>query len=177
MNLYPKLLEYIKHCLAEFDLIPQKRKEELAVIGKYIRDCARKNEPAKLTFICTHNSRRSHLTQIWAQIAADYNGSGHVTTYSGGTEATAFNPRAVAALKRAGLTIEATGNPNNPHYQVNYSEKAEPLICYSKIYNAPENPPRGLSGHHDLYRRRRSLSNCIWRSGTSFTALYRSQDF
>ena len=31
-----------------------------------------------------------------------------VTTYSGGTETTAFNPRAIAALRTHGFVIEAT---------------------------------------------------------------------
>jgi arsenate reductase len=97
-----------------------------------------------LTFVCTHNSRRSHLSQIWAQVAADYYGVSGLETYSGGTEATAFNPRAVAALQRCGLKI-VVDDPSlaNPRYLVSTSDSSRTQVCFSKVYNESPNPTQG----------------------------------
>src|SRR5690606_25567344 len=100
--LYAELKRYLTEASNRFNMIPNDRKSELAKVADYVRERLSKSEPAKLTFICTHNSRRSHLSQIWAHVAAEYYGLVGVETFSGGTEATAFNPRAVAAMQRCG---------------------------------------------------------------------------
>ncbi len=128
----------------EMGSIPDDRKAELAKVANYIRERLSKSEPAKLTFICTHNSRRSHLSQIWAQVAAEYCGLVGVETFSGGTEATAFNPRAVAAMQRCGLKIVADDPAaNNPRYSVTTSDSSTPQVCFSKAYSDPPNPSEG----------------------------------
>src|SRR5262245_42528827 len=115
--LAPKVAENVKSRVAEFDKIPDKRRKLLDQITKYVRDANRDHKPARLVFICTHNSRRSQMSQVWAQTAATYYGV-NVETFSGGTEATAFNPRAVVALKRAGFEIPDAKSDANPHYEV-----------------------------------------------------------
>jgi arsenate reductase len=138
---YPDLQRYLQDAAARFEMIPSDRKADLAKVAGYIRERLSKSEAAKLTFICTHNSRRSHLSQIWAQVAADFYGIRGVETYSGGTEATAFNPRAVAALQRCGLKIVAADpTAENPRYSVYTSDAATPQICFSKVYHEPPNP-------------------------------------
>jgi hypothetical protein len=97
-------------------------------------------KPAKLTFICTHNSRRSHMSQIWAQTAAYYYGLNEVSAFSGGTEATACNCRTVAAMRRVGFEITDATTGDNPIYVVRYAEDRPPIRAYSKIYNADANP-------------------------------------
>jgi len=97
-----------------------------------------------MTFICTHNSRRSHLSQIWAAVAAAKFGIMDVETFSGGTESTAFNPRAVAALERSGLAIESDASEDNPRYQVTFSKTLDPLVCFSKVYSSDPNPDSGF---------------------------------
>jgi arsenate reductase (thioredoxin) len=69
-----------------------------------------------MNFICTHNSRRSHIAHLWAWAAAEHFGVRPFESYSGGVEVTAFNPRAVEAMRRAGFIIgEAEGdNPRHP---------------------------------------------------------------
>ena len=90
------------------------------------------------------NSRRSHLSQIWAQVAAEYFGISNVETFSGGTEATAFNPRAVAAMQRCGLKITTTNaDTSNPHYEVRTHDEVKAQVCFSKVYDAPPNPTKG----------------------------------
>ena len=113
------------------------------VILNQIRDYIQSSNDPKLNFICTHNSRRSHLSQIWAQVIADHFGV-EISTYSGGTEATAFHPNAVGAIERAGFRIKK-GDGENPHYEVSYSDEANPIICYSKVYDDLANPKEGFA--------------------------------
>jgi arsenate reductase len=140
----PALTAYLEERLGSFDAIPPIRRDELAQVALYVRGRLSQGQPINLTFICTHNSRRSHLAQIWAHVASEWYQIKGIETFSGGTEATAFNPRAVAALQRAGLTIScANSTDKNPHYVVQTSEGAKPLICFSKVYDAPPNPTKG----------------------------------
>lgn len=119
--------------------ITNERKSVLDQIATYVA-----TTPApKLNFICTHNSRRSHLSQIWAQTMADKFGIA-AETFSGGTEATAFNPNAVAALERAGFEIEKEGD-NNPRYIVRHSSNKTPMIAFSKKYEEEPNPSKGFA--------------------------------
>jgi arsenate reductase len=142
-HFYPDLLTYLQSCESEWDAIPAERKQELEQLGGYVRQQLQAGRSAKLTFICTHNSRRSHLSQIWAHIAAQYYGLNGVETYSGGTEATAFNPRAVLALRHCGLKIEADDlSLSNPTYLVRSSDSSPPLICFSKVFDQTPNPTR-----------------------------------
>src|SRR5699024_9540725 len=104
-EMYKKLQEYISELEDGFNGIPASRKEELQKLAHFINRKVQKKEPIKLLFICTHNSRRSHFAQIWTSTAAYYYGVEEVKTYSGGTEVTAFNPRAVTAIKRAGFEV------------------------------------------------------------------------
>jgi hypothetical protein len=99
---------------------------------------------ANLTFICTHNSRRSHMSQIWAQTAALYYGLDGVHAYSGGTEATACNCRTITAMRRAGFAIEDATTGDNPVYLVRYADDRPPIRAYSKLYNADGNPIDGF---------------------------------
>ena len=118
IKLYPGLEAYVDERVADFDRIPDERKRTLEKLATFVEKQQEVGEEAKLTFICTHNSRRSHLSQVWAQTAAWFYGIPKVATYSGGTEATAFNPRAVAALRRAGFQIDNETSGRNPVYKV-----------------------------------------------------------
>ena len=143
VRFYPALRQYLIARMEEFPLIPSNRKAALATVAEYARGCIAKSLPTKLTFICTHNSRRSHLSQIWAQVASDYLGVRNVETFSGGTEATAFNPRAVAAMERCGLKVTtANTDTSNPQYEVKTHDDAKAQICFSKVYDAPPNPTK-----------------------------------
>lgn len=99
-----------------------------------------------LVFICTHNSRRSHMGQILAQAAAHHHGLHDVRTHSGGTEATAFNPRAVRALQDLGVGL-ACANPEakNPVYEVVLQPGAGTTAAFSKVYSDASNPQAGFA--------------------------------
>jgi arsenate reductase len=134
--------KYVEQRRGEFDEISSERKRQLKKIALYVKTRNKAGEPARLVFICTHNSRRSHMSQIWAEVAARHYGVAGVETISGGTEATAFNPRAIAAIKRAGLKVDKSDEAQNPHYSVRFQETQDPLDCYSKVYSDPPNPQK-----------------------------------
>src|SRR5687768_12192947 len=93
----------VEKLVSEFSQIPEERKMVIRQLTDYVNTKSQSGQKILLNFICTHNSRRSHISQIWAQTAAYYYGIRNVETFSGGTEATAFNPRAVTAMKQAGF--------------------------------------------------------------------------
>lgn len=128
-----------------FDSIPAERRMLLNEFSVYIANQLKKEQDVNLTFICTHNSRRSHISQIWAQTAAAYYNIPNVKCYSGGTEATAFNPRAVKAMQKAGFRIETEDDSNNPVYLVYYSNDKEPVKCFSKVYSDSFNPQKDFA--------------------------------
>ncbi|OVE75698.1 protein-tyrosine-phosphatase [bacterium E08(2017)] len=134
------LKQYISESLTEIDSLPAERKELLNELAAFIKEELSAGNPVALIFICTHNSRRSHLSQVWAQTAAAHFGIDNIRTYSGGTEATAFHPNAVAALQRAGFEIEKTTDDANPLYQVHIDDNEEPMTCFSKVYDDDPNP-------------------------------------
>jgi arsenate reductase len=138
--LNPKLSSYINTIKDDISKIPDERREELDKIAEFIQEQVKAGQPIQLTYICTHNSRRSHFGQIWAATAAAYYDIPNVKTYSGGTEATAFNERAVAACERAGFDITKTSDGKNPIYHVSYGAGAEPMKAFSKKYDDASNP-------------------------------------
>lgn len=135
-----KIKNYADELVKQFETIPNERKAILERISNYIRSKQEQNKPVNLVYICTHNSRRSHFGQIWARVAADYFEIKHVNTYSGGTEATAFNINAISALQRVGFNVQKTTHSENPIYHVYHNDGDEPGICFSKVYDNPHNP-------------------------------------
>ncbi|MCO6486923.1 MAG: protein-tyrosine-phosphatase [Phaeodactylibacter sp.] len=137
--------QYLASVAAEFGRIPEPRQALLKELAGYIARRRQAGEPALLTVICTHNSRRSHMGQMWAAAAAARYGVEGVECYSGGTEATAFNPNAVAALRRAGFRINGMQGLENPVYEVRYSDGRPPLRAFSKRFDDAENPAGGFA--------------------------------
>jgi hypothetical protein len=144
-HLLKPLQSYITSLAEEFGQIPQERKEILRQLAAYTREKMQANGKVQLVFICTHNSRRSHISQLWSQTAAYYYGISGVETYSGGTEATAFNHRAVKAMQKAGFAIEKTGEEANPRYEVKFTNDVQPMVAFSKVYDVQGNPDRNFA--------------------------------
>lgn len=145
MTFYKPLEQTIQSLIKDFASIPAERKSVLKQLTDFVAAKAKKKEVIDLVFICTHNSRRSHISQIWGQTAAAYYGIDNVVSYSGGTEATAFNPRAVKAMRDAGFKINATSDGTNPIYEVAFSDDAEAIIAFSKKYDEGSNPKDGFA--------------------------------
>ncbi len=134
------LCEYIDSIKTSITNIDSLRKKDLNAFAVKVKASIDSINKADLVFICTHNSRRSHMSQLWAKVAADYHKIKNINCFSGGTEATAFNPRAVKALKKAGFTIEKTDSTQNPVYMVNYAKGGESIKAFSKKFDNEFNP-------------------------------------
>lgn len=117
--------------------IPVERLGVIQPLVDYIQFKIDKKEEVNLNFICTHNSRRSQFSQIWAYTAANYFGI-PANCYSGGVEVTSFNERAVESIKRSGFRVITKGNAN-PRYSVFHSEDSEPILAFSKLFDDPIN--------------------------------------
>lgn len=160
-TMYPGLTAYIKSLVHDSARMTSGRRTQLQALAEMILNKSAE-ELARLNFICTHNSRRSQMCQIWAATFAAWYGLERVEIYSGGTEVTAFNPRAVEAVRRAGFKVNTAGSgtgsssgeqplgenvaetSKNPHYQVYYKETRPPVLCFSKLYDDPGvNPTTG----------------------------------
>ena len=136
-----KLLPEIQNFVNKLELskIPAERKELLQNLSRYIKKKMKTGGDVRLNFICTHNSRRSQLSQVWAQTAAFYYGINEVKAFSGGTETTAFHPNAIRTLEAIGFSIAKKEKESNPVYFILCSPDADPLPCFSKLYNDPIN--------------------------------------
>jgi len=140
--MYPKILNFIQQLENEFQSIPENRKKTLALIANYITEKQLDKKHIQLLYVCTHNSRRSHLGQIWARVAADYYKINNVRTFSGGTEVTRFNINALHALQRIGFLINKKTDTENPVFEISHSESNLPCNCFSKLFFDKNNPPQ-----------------------------------
>ena len=131
---------YVQKVVGALDSLPAERRQMLTKVADHLVDRIQSGQNAQLTFICTHNSRRSHFSQVWCQLAAEYYNVPRVYTYSGGTETTACNIRTVRALRRAGLSVVASTQNENPVYLVQFSDDKPPMRTFSKRYDQDGNP-------------------------------------
>lgn len=113
-----------------FKEISSERKILLEKLANHIQERLNSNIEINLVYVCTHNSRRSHLGQVWAKVAADFYGF-KINTFSAGTEATAFNQNAINALISAGFRVVKLDETSNPKYEVIFGE-GKSNICFSK---------------------------------------------
>jgi arsenate reductase len=144
-DLLEPLRPSVKQAIAEFGRIDPERKKELQQAASFIRQRLNEGKSADVTFICTANSRRSHLAQIWAQTAATYYGLTNVTTYSGGTEVAACNIRTIRTLRRAGFSLVQSSGGTNPVYLAQYSDARPAVKMYSKLFHGQENPQKDFA--------------------------------
>lgn len=143
--MYQKIRSLIIGLQNNFDEIPEERKAILSKIAAYIQAKYDKNDPINLVYICTHNSRRSHFGQIAAAVAADFYCIDNVQTFSGGTEATAFHPNAINALRGLGFDIHTEDETvKNPIWQVQFGVQAG-TTCFSKVYDDAANPSKNFA--------------------------------
>jgi len=140
--IFPKIIQLCETLLKEHPQIDSARKEELKKVSAYLSEVYAKNQTPSLIVICTHNSRRSHMGQVWLATGADFLDLPPLKTYSGGTEATAFNPRAVKALDDVGFEVvtDKAYAPNNPLYKLYWRYTMPPYEAFSKKYDDTPNP-------------------------------------
>jgi arsenate reductase (thioredoxin) len=121
---------YCERRIAEFDLIPDERKEELRKLTAYLR--FKEKDPIQLMFICTHNSRRSMFGQVWAKVAANYYGLSNVETYSAGTEETEIASNVVYTFMSLGFDLFVEGDDINSRHFFVFDTRENACICFSK---------------------------------------------
>lgn len=142
--MFPEIKAHCDSLVEQFDKIGEERKQILVRISDFVRKKRADGLPVNLVYVCTHNSRRSHFGQVWAAVAAAYYGVTGVNTFSGGTEATAFNSNAIEALRSTGFRIKKHGENPNPQYEVSFGEH-QSVTCFSKVYDDATNPNGGFA--------------------------------
>ncbi|MCA0131870.1 arsenate-mycothiol transferase ArsC [Winogradskyella alexanderae] len=125
--------------------VSMERKAVLQPLISFIQSKVDTTTSVNLNFVCTHNSRRSHLSQIWAQTIGTYFGAANLFCYSAGTETTALFPMVVETLANSGFKIEKLSESNNPIYSIKYGENYHPIIGFSKTLNSEFNPENGFA--------------------------------
>ena len=119
--------------------ISEDRKILLLKISEAIGFEYSKNEVVNLNFICTHNSRRSQLSQVWSFFAAEYFKL-NINSFSGGTEVTAFHRNTVKTLQKAGFTFHVEDfSHQNPKYSISFEQTNARILGFSKRFNHPIN--------------------------------------
>ena len=142
LSLSTEITELINSLKEEFNQITEERKIELQTLGGMITSQIKEHGTAKVTFVCTHNSRRSTLSEIWLRLAAVHSKMRTITSFSGGTESTAFNHRMVAAVKAAGIGLTTVKEDKvNPTYKLSLDTSAgDQGLMFSKKYDHDYNP-------------------------------------
>ncbi|QTD38317.1 hypothetical protein JL193_03180 [Polaribacter batillariae] len=119
--------------------LTEDRKNLLFKISEAIAKEYFKSGVVNLNFICTHNSRRSQLGQVWGFYAADYFKL-NVQSFSGGTEVTAFHRNTVKTLQKAGFDFQVSDfSHQNPKYLISFSGNRKTILGFSKRFDHPDN--------------------------------------
>src|SRR5690554_6913619 len=129
-SLYPRIEAVIKGLNPQS--ISDERKAVLQPLIDLIQSKVSDHQEIRINFICTHNSRRSHLTQVWAQTLAYHFNIKDVFCYSGGTESTALFPMVAETLRNSGFQIKTISKSENPVYSIKYTYNQQPIIGFSK---------------------------------------------
>lgn len=131
-QLYPRLFATISEILESIPEPSASRIDKLSQVVHYLSDHPDKRN---LMFVCTHNSRRSHLAQFWAAASAEFYNVEGVHYFSAGTEATAMHPHTVEALVECGFEIQVPVKSPNPVYVVRLGGLIPKMVGFSKALN------------------------------------------
>jgi arsenate reductase (thioredoxin) len=132
----------IQKFITDFDsFYPKEDRQKLLLpFRNYVQHKLATKKHLRLNFICTHNSRRSHLAQVWAQTMVIHFKLKDVYCFSGGTEETALNLNIVEVLESSGFKIEVLAQTQNSVYNIKFADNVHPVIGFSKKYDALFNP-------------------------------------
>ena len=119
--------------------LEKNRKDKLVKLAQIIKINHEQQNIVKITFICTHNSRRSQLSQVWAYISSLYFKLNFIKPFSGGTEIDTVNLNVINSLINTGLKIEKT-HKGKAIYLLKSLKKDKGINLYSKVYNSKLNP-------------------------------------
>ncbi len=136
------LFQNLEKHISDLDVnsISEDRKTILQPLIGYIQSKVNQQQEINLNFICTHNSRRSHLSQVWAKAIGFHFNINRLFCYSGGTEATALFPIAAKTLENQGFEVNTISEGKNPVYSIKFANNAHPVIGFSKTFDNAFNP-------------------------------------
>ena len=137
--MYPKIELIISKLLLSFDSIPSPRKQKLIELAAQLKLALSSANALNLLFVCTHNSRRSHMGQVWGQLAANYYEVENANSFSAGTEVTELNSNVIEMLQKVGCMVTTFQNGSNPAYLIEFGEN-QSLTCFSKLIEHESNP-------------------------------------
>ena len=121
-------------------IITDDRKNLLLSISDAIFDEYLERDKINLNFICTHNSRRSQLAQVWSFFAVEYFNLRNIFTYSGGTETTSFHRNTVKCLQKTGFIFNVVDfSHQNPRYLISFEDTKKSILGFSKVFDHPQN--------------------------------------
>jgi arsenate reductase len=119
--------------------LTEDRKKVLLEISEKVTKEYTKNNLVNLNFICTHNSRRSQLGQVWTFYAANYFNL-NIHGFSGGTEVTAFYKNTVKTLQSVGFEFAVVDFfHENPKYSITFKESKSSILGFSKRFDDKTN--------------------------------------
>ena len=124
-------------------IIPS-RKSILVGIINYVQTKIDLKKDINLNFICTHNSRRSHYSQIWAQVLAEYFKIKKFKSFSGGTISTEVSENVINSLIKCGFRLNSK-EKKNIIYKLSFSNDASEILCFSKNFNDKFNPKNNFA--------------------------------
>lgn len=115
--------------------LDEDRKKILFKISETVANEYAKSNLVNLNFICTHNSRRSQLGQVWAFYAAYYFDL-NINAFSGGTEVTAFYRNTVKTLQSVGFDFNVVDfSHQNPKYLISFKGSSNTIFGFSKRFD------------------------------------------
>jgi len=135
-----KLTSTLATLASKTSSVSMERQAVLEPLVEYVLDRQRANETTRLNFICTHNARRSHISQLMAAASAMANDLENIECYSGGVEVTRIHPNAIGALEELGFEFNGSDDGDNPVFLVDLGE-ANLIEVFSKKYDDDSNPP------------------------------------
>lgn len=144
MNFHSELGGFLEAIATQ--TITDERKVVLNQLAELIQSVKQADGHVNLNFICTHNSRRSQLAELTMRLCMFKSGLDFISTFSGGTEATALNHRVAEALEAHGFQVTEVESGENPIYAINFSEdRDEEPAMFSKTFDDESNPEKMIA--------------------------------
>lgn len=120
--------------------ISDDRKNLLLSISDKIFEEFEDRDKVNLNFICTHNSRRSQLAQVWSFFAIEYFKLENIYAFSGGSEVTAFHRNTVKCLQKTGFDFNVEDfSHQNPLYLISFKGTKKTTKGFSKTFDSDKN--------------------------------------
>lgn len=121
-------------------VLSEERRNILVSVAIKITEELEDRGKINLNFICTHNSRRSQMAQVWSFFASEYFNIANICSFSGGTEVTAFHRNTVKCLQQKGFQFNVEDfSHQNPKYLISFPGATQSILGFSKHYDNESN--------------------------------------